>query len=370
MVAIFICKLKTKAPAVGFSDMPAAIWAWAQLSSSAFMKRASSPMNIGSFASKASIQSRRDVLNKRSNGLRQPKQSPSNNAPRRTSIRTAPAGETPNISSNGKTPLPPTPSRSLAPCQCRSGHHACFKVLEPIWTTRPETASRLRGRIESILDWAKVRGYREGENPARWRGHLDKLFPPRSKVRKTKHHLALPYMEVSALMADLQKREGIGARALSLPSLTAARSGRGPGGPMGRIRSGCCGVDGAGLAHESRQEHRVPLAPGAIRSSRIGRAGKRRDRFPWRQSWPALSAEKAMWKVLKPYEGSENQPCTDFRSIFAIGRPSEPIIQTMLLKWRSPIRSATRWRPPIVAVIYSKNAKGSWMNGQGSVQGR
>jgi Phage integrase central domain len=58
------------------------------------------------------------------------------------------------------------------------------KVLEPIWTTKPETASRLRGRIESILDWAKVRGYREGENPARWRGHLDKLFPKRSQDTK------------------------------------------------------------------------------------------------------------------------------------------------------------------------------------------
>src|SRR5262249_17315144 len=71
-----------------------------------------------------------------------------------------------------------------------------LKVIEPIWTTKPETAGRVRGRIESILDWAKVRGYRTGENPARWRGHLDKLLPARSKVQKVTHHAAMPYAEV------------------------------------------------------------------------------------------------------------------------------------------------------------------------------
>jgi len=71
-----------------------------------------------------------------------------------------------------------------------------MKVIEPIWAEKPETANRLRGRIESILDWATVRGYREGENPARWRGHLDKLLPSRAKVRKTQHHSALAYAEL------------------------------------------------------------------------------------------------------------------------------------------------------------------------------
>src|SRR5262249_42461133 len=71
-----------------------------------------------------------------------------------------------------------------------------LKVLEPIWTTKPETAVRVRGRIESILDWAKVRGYRTGENPARWRGHLDKLLPARARVRRVEHYAALPYAEL------------------------------------------------------------------------------------------------------------------------------------------------------------------------------
>lgn len=98
-------------------------------------------------------------------------------------------------------------------------------VLRPIWATTTETASRLRGRIESILDWAKVSGYRDGENPARWRGHLDKLLPARSKVQKVKHHPALPYSETGAFIADLRKREGIAARALEFSILCASRSG-------------------------------------------------------------------------------------------------------------------------------------------------
>ena len=100
-----------------------------------------------------------------------------------------------------------------------------LKVLEPIWTTKPETASRVRGRIESILDFAKVRGYRDGENPARWRGHLDKLLPARSKVRQVEHHAALPYAELPGFLVALREQEGIAARALEFAILTAARTG-------------------------------------------------------------------------------------------------------------------------------------------------
>jgi integrase len=99
-----------------------------------------------------------------------------------------------------------------------------LKALEPIWTVKPETASRVRGRIESILDWARVRGYRTGENPALWRGHLDHLLPARSKVRKVEHHPALPYERIGAFMADLLRREGTAAKALRFAILTAART--------------------------------------------------------------------------------------------------------------------------------------------------
>jgi integrase len=139
-----------------------------------------------------------------------------------------------------------------------------LKVLEPIWTAKPETAGRVRGRMESILDWAKVRGYRAGENPARWRGHLDKQLPARSKVRRVEHHAALPYAELPGFLVSLREHEGIAARALELAILTAARTGEVIGArwsemdlvektwtlPAARIKAG--------------REHRVPLPGRAL----------------------------------------------------------------------------------------------------------
>jgi integrase len=98
------------------------------------------------------------------------------------------------------------------------------RVLEPIWTSKPETAGRVRGRIEKILGWAKVNNFREGENPARWRDNLDQLLPKLSAVRKVKHHPALPYPEMPAFMEKLQHETAIAARALEFTILTAART--------------------------------------------------------------------------------------------------------------------------------------------------
>ncbi|MBV8470702.1 MAG: integrase arm-type DNA-binding domain-containing protein [Burkholderiaceae bacterium] len=139
-----------------------------------------------------------------------------------------------------------------------------MKVLEPIWTTTNETAVRVRGRIELILDWAGARGYRSKENPARWRGHLDKLLPKPSKVNQAGHHAALPVSEAAAFMVKLRASEGMGARALEFAILTAARSGEVRGAtwaefnfeemtwtvPAGRIKAG--------------KEHRVPLTNAAV----------------------------------------------------------------------------------------------------------
>ncbi len=141
---------------------------------------------------------------------------------------------------------------------------AADKPATALWTTKPETASRLRGRIESILDWARVRGYRDGENPARWRGHLDKLLPARTKVRRVEHHAALPYPELPDFMKELRKQEGVAARALEFAILAAARTGEVIGArwveidlaaklwtvPAGRMKAG--------------KEHRVPLSARAI----------------------------------------------------------------------------------------------------------
>ena len=86
---------------------------------------------------------------------------------------------------------------------------AVMRVIEPLWREKTETASRLRGRIETVLDYATARGWRTGENPARWRGHLDKLLPARSKVAKVEHHAALPWREIGAFMARLSDENGL-----------------------------------------------------------------------------------------------------------------------------------------------------------------
>jgi integrase len=140
-----------------------------------------------------------------------------------------------------------------------------MKVLEPMWLTVPDTASRVRGRVESVLDWARVRGYRDGENPARWRGHLDHLLPTRAKVRAVKHHAALPYAEIAAFMAELQTRPGIAARALEFIILTAARTGEVLGARSDEIDLAAKVWTVPANRMKGGREHRVPLAPAAVR---------------------------------------------------------------------------------------------------------
>jgi integrase len=137
-------------------------------------------------------------------------------------------------------------------------------VLEPIWRSTPETAARLRGRIEAILDWARVRKYRSGENPARWRGHLDKILPKRSKVQKVRHHPALPFTEAGAFMKTLREHDGTAARALEFIILTAARTGEAIAAQWGEIdlEEGVWTVPASRM--KARKEHKVPLAPDAI----------------------------------------------------------------------------------------------------------
>ena len=100
-----------------------------------------------------------------------------------------------------------------------------LKVIEPLWSTKTETASRVRGRIEAILNWASARGLRSPENPARWRGHLDKILPPKSRMRTVRHLPALPFNHVPDFFAALRERPAVAARALEFTILTAARSG-------------------------------------------------------------------------------------------------------------------------------------------------
>jgi integrase len=139
-----------------------------------------------------------------------------------------------------------------------------MRALSPIWTTKPETASRVRGRIESILDWAKAHGYRDGENPARWRGHLENLLPKKTKVRRVEHHAALPYAELPRFMAELRQQEGVAARALEFLILTAARTGEVVGAEWSEIdfKARLWTVPGSRM--KAGREHRVPLSEPAL----------------------------------------------------------------------------------------------------------
>jgi len=137
-------------------------------------------------------------------------------------------------------------------------------VLEPIWRTKTETASRVRGRIERILSWADKRAERERLNPARWRGHLDTQLPAPTKVRKPKHHAALPVSQVGSFLSSLRGQEGTAARALEFVILTAARSGevRFATWPEIDFKSRTWTVPAKRM--KSGREHRVPLSAAAI----------------------------------------------------------------------------------------------------------
>ena len=137
--------------------------------------------------------------------------------------------------------------------------HDVSRTLEPIWLTKTETASRLRGRIEAVMAWATVQGYRKGDNPARWRGNLDAILPKTAKISKVSHHPALALNDVSKWFADLCSRDGIATRALQFLVLTAARSGEVRGATWAEFdfEAGLWIVPAARM--KAGNEHRVPL---------------------------------------------------------------------------------------------------------------
>lgn len=135
-----------------------------------------------------------------------------------------------------------------------------MKVLEPIWEKKTETASRVRGRIERVLDWAKARHYRDGENPARWKGHLDKLLPARSKVAKVKHQPAMAYAELPGFMATLRGLDSVSARALEFTILTAKRTGEVIGAKWHEFDLDAKLWTIPGERMKAGKEHRVPLS--------------------------------------------------------------------------------------------------------------
>jgi len=139
-----------------------------------------------------------------------------------------------------------------------------LEILSPIWSTKTETAKRVQGRVENVLDWAKARGHRAGENPARWRGHLDKLLPRPTKVKRVRHHAAMDYREVPAFVAELQERAGISIRALELTILTACRTGEVIGARWPEIDLDAAVWTIPASRMKANRQHRVPLSGAAV----------------------------------------------------------------------------------------------------------
>jgi integrase len=196
-----------------------------------------------------------------------------------------------------------------------------MRALQPIWATKPETASRVRGRIESILDWATVHGFRHGENPARWKGHLQALLPAKSKVAKVEHHAALPYGEIPDFMAALRVADGMAARALRFAILTAGRTGEVLGATWAEID-----LEGRLWAIPSERmkagkEHRVPLSePAAMLLRDLATARKGQEHAPGDPVFPGAVKGKALSNMALLMAlrrlGREDLTAHGFRSTF------------------------------------------------------
>jgi integrase len=224
---------------------------------------------------------------------------------------------------------------------------AVMRALGPIWNTKTETASRVRGRIEKVLDWATVQGFRTGENPARWRGHLDKLLPKRSKVQKVQHHPALPYAEAPAFMAKLRAQEGIAARALEFLILTATRTGEVIGARWDEfdLEAGSWTIPAERM--KAGKEHEVPLSARALEIVQ-GLAKMRPGSyvFPGRRPRDPLS-NMALLALLKRM-GRSDLTAHGFRSTFSdwahetTNFPSEVIEMALAHTIRNKVEAAYR----------------------------
>lgn len=188
-------------------------------------------------------------------------------------------------------------------------------VLQPIWSTKTETASRVRGRIEFMLDAAKAKGLREGENPARWRGHLDKLLAPRQKLQRG-HMAAMPFGDVPAFVARLREREAVAARALEFLILTAARSGEVRGATWSEIDLEAKVWTVPAPRMKMGKEHRVPLSDRAVAILKEVEPlrGKADLVFPGSKEDAPLS--DMVWKALMKRMGVEGVTTHGFRSAF------------------------------------------------------
>ena len=225
-----------------------------------------------------------------------------------------------------------------------------LKCLEPIWKQKPETAKRVRGRIESVLDWAAVRGFRAGDNPARWRGHLEKLLPAPGKVRAVKHHAAMPYADLAQFMGKLRDRgpRRASSRAHRTPAL---RTGEVIGARSSEIDLAAKVWTVPGERMKGGREHRVPLSKRALEI--LGALPEGEFLFPGRGDRPL--SNMAMLKTLERM-GRRDVTVHGFRSTFrdwaaeTTGYPNHVVEMALRTRW------AARSKRPIGAGTFSKSA--------------
>jgi integrase len=154
-----------------------------------------------------------------------------------------------------------------------------LNILEPIWKDKPETASRIRGRIETVLDAAKARGYRDGENPARWRGHIAQILPARSRLTRG-HHKAMPYGSIPAFMAQLREREALAALALEFVILTATRTSEVLGATWAEVDLEKAIWTVPASRMKAGKEHRIPLSQRAVEILEAVKPLQKENLFP------------------------------------------------------------------------------------------
>jgi integrase len=208
-----------------------------------------------------------------------------------------------------------TSTPSSATCLSEIDTALVTKVLEPIWTTTSVTAHRVRGRIELVLDWAKAHGYRDGENPARWRGHLDKLLAKRPKhERRVVHHPAIPYRDVPAFMVELRGEDTIAAHALEFTILTASRIGEVTGARWSEVDGNNIWTVPANRM-KTGVEHCVPLSSQAVALLKsLPRTGELI--FPGKRSGAGLSNKTPIKLLHRIRMGHADATVHGFRSSF------------------------------------------------------
>jgi integrase len=234
------------------------------------------------------------------------------------------------------------------------------QVLDPIWAKKPETAGRVRGRIEAVLDAATVRGFRQGPNPAQWKGNLAHILPARARVRKVAHHAALPFDQMPAFMADLQGRQGMAARALEFAILTAARTAEVLGATWGELDLETNVWTIPAKRMKAGREHRVPLSEaslslvGELRPLAMTKDGQPDPSAPvFPGTRRALPMSNMTMLMLLRRMKRDDLTAHGFRSTFSDWAAERTATRAKWSRWRSHMQSRIRSRPLTGAAICS-----------------